>query len=46
MAEENDLPWRTIGDLTAAAKAFLDAVLAADGADALTFWSPTTWKWT
>ena len=42
MAEENRLPWTTLADVTAAARAFLDPVLAAA---AQAEWSPTTWTW-
>lgn len=42
MAENDQLRWATLGDVTAAAQAFLDPVL--DGSlDAE--WNPETWRW-
>jgi hypothetical protein len=45
MAEENGLPWRALGDVVAAAKAFLNPVLGDEGARARTEWSPLSWRW-
>ena len=42
MAAEDQLRWRTLDDLTTAARAFLDPVLAGD-LDAI--WSPPSWTW-
>jgi hypothetical protein len=42
MAEENELPWVTLGDVARAARAFLDPVLDPD-VDAR--WSPPSWSW-
>lgn len=42
IAREDDLAWPTLDGVTAAAKAFLDPVLAG-GLDAT--WSPTEWRW-
>ncbi len=42
MAREDQLQWTTLADVTAAAKAFLDPVLAG-GLDAT--WRPTEWRW-
>jgi hypothetical protein len=42
MAREDQLRWTTLGDVTTAAKAFLDPVLAG-GLDAT--WLPTDWRW-
>ncbi len=42
MAREDNLTWRTLADVTAAAKAFLDPVL---GGAADTVWDPTEWRW-
>lgn len=42
MAREDRLPWSTIDEVTVAAKAFLDPVLAG-GLDAL--WLPGLWEW-
>jgi hypothetical protein len=42
MAREDQLAWPTLDDVTKAAKAFLDPVLAGD-LDAA--WSPETWTW-
>lgn len=42
MAREDQLTWPTLDEVTKAAKAFLDPVLAAD-LDAV--WSPETWTW-
>lgn len=42
MAREDQLAWATLEDVTKAAKAFLDPVLAGD-LDAA--WSPETWTW-
>jgi predicted nucleotidyltransferase component of viral defense system len=43
MAREDQLVWPTLDDVTSAAKAFLDPVLAGD-LDAT--WDPDTWVWT
>jgi hypothetical protein len=43
MAREGQLAWPTLDDVTSAAKAFLDPVLAGDP-DAT--WGPDTWAWT
>jgi predicted nucleotidyltransferase component of viral defense system len=43
MARDDELPWPTLDEVTQAAKAFLDPVLAGD-LDAV--WSPETWMWT
>jgi hypothetical protein len=42
MAREDQLAWLTLDDVTKAAQAFLDPVLAG-GLDAT--WDPTEWKW-
>ena len=42
MVREDQLRWTTLDDVTAAAKAFLDPVLAG-GLDAT--WRPTDWRW-
>ena len=42
MAREDELAWPTLAEVTAAARAFLDPVLAG-GLDAA--WSPGTWAW-
>jgi len=42
MASQDQLPWQTLVDVTAAARAFLDPVLASD-IDAT--WSPDNWSW-
>ena len=42
MAAEDDLPWPTLSSVTAAARAFLDPVLAGGKGDR---WSPATWTW-
>jgi Nucleotidyl transferase AbiEii toxin, Type IV TA system len=42
MAREDQLAWATLDDVTNAAQAFLDPVLAG-GLDAT--WNPATWKW-
>jgi hypothetical protein len=42
MADEDVLPWPTLAEVTAAARTFLDPVLA-DGLDAT--WAPWTWTW-
>jgi hypothetical protein len=43
MAREDRLAWATLAEVTAAAKAFLDPVLAGD---APVTWEPDTWRWT
>ncbi len=43
MAREDHLAWPTLADVTAAAKAFLDPVLAESGP---VTWDPVTWRWT
>jgi len=42
MAREDQLDWHTLAEVTAAARAFLDPVLAGD-LDAV--WSPARWAW-
>ncbi len=42
MAREDQLAWRTLAEVTAAATAFLDPVLAGD-LDAV--WTPASWAW-
>jgi hypothetical protein len=42
LAKSDELPWQTLDDVTRAAKAFLDPILA-DERDAT--WSPTEWAW-
>jgi hypothetical protein len=42
MAREDELAWRNLEEVTKAAQAFLDPVLAGD-LDAV--WSPATWTW-
>jgi hypothetical protein len=42
MARQDGLAWTTLEDLTKAAKAFLDLVLAEE-VDAT--WNPDTWSW-
>ena len=42
MAHEDQLAWPTLDEVTRAAKAFLDPVLAGD-LDAV--WTPETWTW-
>jgi hypothetical protein len=42
LAAENDLPWKTLSEVFAAAGAFIDPVLA-DGEDAS--WSRDGWRW-
>ena len=42
IAQEDDLEWRTLPELVAAVRAFIDPVLGSvDDAR----WSPTLWKW-
>ncbi len=42
MAELDDLPWRTLADVEAVARAFLDPVLSSrEGAN----WDPRAWTW-
>jgi hypothetical protein len=43
MAREDELPWRTLIDVTGAVRAFLDPVLAGN-LDAM--WNPKDWTWT
>ena len=43
MAEDDELPWRTLEEVTLAAKAFLDPLLG--GARAKS-WEPNSWAWT
>lgn len=43
MAREDSLPWSMLDDVTKAAQAFLDPVLAAE-LDAT--WSAKVWRWT
>jgi hypothetical protein len=42
MARDDQLRWTTLDDVTTAAKAFLDPVLAGE-LDAT--WLPTDWRW-
>jgi hypothetical protein len=42
MAREDQLAWTTLDEVTRAAKAFLDPVLAGD-VDAT--WNPESWTW-
>lgn len=42
MAREDQLAWATLAEVTAAARAFLDPVLAGESDRA---WSPETWSW-
>lgn len=41
MAETDELPWPTLAEVTAAARAFLDPPLLGNGAR----WSPRKWRW-
>jgi hypothetical protein len=43
LAAEHDLPWKTLADVFAQTRAFLDPVLA-DGGHAI--WNRETWSWT
>jgi hypothetical protein len=43
MAEENGLRWRTLEEVTVAAKAFLDPIL---GGAQVARWQPESWSWT
>ena len=43
MAEEGDLHWRTLDEVTVAAKAFLDPLL---GGGRVARWEPGAWAWT
>jgi hypothetical protein len=45
MADEDGLAWRTLADVSAVAKAFLDPILAPATSDAEAQWSPATWRW-
>jgi hypothetical protein len=42
LAEANDLPWTSLLDVTAAARAFVDPIL---GDRELTAWDPVAWAW-
>jgi len=42
LAEEDSLPWKNLDDVTSAAKAFLDPLLATSSPST---WSPSTWTW-
>ena len=42
MAREDGLPWATLGEVTQAARAFLDPVL---GGDLDATWEPEKWRW-
>ena len=42
MAKADQLAWPTLADVTEAAKAFLDPILA-DEREAR--WDPTSWRW-
>ncbi|MCC6807075.1 MAG: nucleotidyl transferase AbiEii/AbiGii toxin family protein [Deltaproteobacteria bacterium] len=41
MAREDDLPWPTLAEVTNAAQAFVDPILAGDGGT----WVPAQWRW-
>jgi len=43
MAEDDDLPWHTLEEVTLAAKAFLDPLL---GGARVKSWEPNSWAWT
>lgn len=43
MAAEDELPWRTLAEVTGAVRAFLDPLLRAPKVKAT--WSPAVWKW-
>ena len=43
MAEDDELPWRTLDEVTLAAKAFLDPLL---GGARVKSWEPNSWAWT
>jgi hypothetical protein len=43
MAEDDELPWRTLEEVTRAAKAFLDPLL---GGARVQSWEPSSWAWT
>ncbi len=43
MAEDDELPWRTLEEVTLAAKAFLDPLL---GGARVKSWEPNSWAWT
>ena len=43
MAEDDQLPWRTLEEVTVAAKAFLDPLL---GGARVRSWEPSSWAWT
>jgi hypothetical protein len=45
MADEDGLPWRTLAEVFAVAKAFLDPILAPATSDAEAQWSPAAWRW-
>jgi hypothetical protein len=42
LAREDELAWKTIGDVVSAARAFLNPALCAD-ADVV--WDPVSWAW-
>jgi len=42
MANENELPWLTLPEVTQAARAFLDPVLSGQGGPS---WAPSRWSW-
>jgi hypothetical protein len=42
MAELDDLPWRTLAEVAAVARALLDPLLSSDGAAR---WDPPSWSW-
>jgi hypothetical protein len=43
LAREDDLAWKTLGEVVSAARAFLNPVLASD---AELVWDPISWRWT
>jgi Nucleotidyl transferase AbiEii toxin, Type IV TA system len=45
LADEDGLRWRTLVEVSAFAKAFLDPILAPGTSDAEAEWSPGTWSW-
>ena len=42
LAREDELAWKTIGEVVAAARAFLNPVL---GSDLDAVWEPSSWEW-
>jgi hypothetical protein len=43
LAREDQLPWATLADVSAAARSFLEPVLASEP---VSTWEPATWLWT